>query len=806
MTTKIKIIVGFVFMIVLLAGVATLGYVDVQGSSNAFVEYRRMARFNVGTSDMSATLYRTAAVTYRFMLTATPAAGEEAEKWAQNFITLAKANKDETSSPEEDASLEALIKSMQDYITSQTNLRKSLLAIKEQYANVMAPNGLELYRMLEKFAITGRDLNVIPSLYAAAHASNEYALFLSALGRFSESLSEEHAKAAATRLTTVNKAIDDLEKQISTPQGRTDFAGVKKAQQNIIQSFNEMRSLALSTETSFANLTKIQGGIISAIEKLTVESDTQMRDFGTLTLESNEAAQRSMLIVGVVGMIIGVAFAIFIIIGLIRVLERVSSFASAIAKGNFAYDPQIKEKGEIGVMVASLQQIPDLLKNIVSRCGELANSVSSGHFRDEFDVNRFEGDFKNLVSAVNAINGAFGRILDSLPMSLMAGNLERKVTYLNAAAQQIAGGNNTGGFCGDLLGATQCKNAESCMGNKCISSKSTSVDEVTVDTPEGTKFFNAITAPLYDLNKNIAGFMEITSDITDIRDAQNLMVSVATQASEISDRVAAASEELAAQVEQVSRGAEMQRERVEATASAMTEMNSTVLEVARNAGQAAEQSDGTRQNAESGAELVNKVVNAINTVNTIAIRLQDNMQELGQQAENIGGVMNVISDIADQTNLLALNAAIEAARAGEAGRGFAVVADSVRQLAEKTMTATQEVGSSIKAVQTSAHSNMTEVSAAVESVTEATELANSSGEALAGIVDLAAATSAVVSSIATAAEEQSATSDEITRAIDDINQIVAETAEGMVQSSAAVQDLSRMAQELYSVLGQLKKN
>jgi methyl-accepting chemotaxis protein len=180
------------------------------------------------------------------------------------------------------------------------------------------------------------------------------------------------------------------------------------------------------------------------------------------------------------------------------------------------------------------------------------------------------------------------------------------------------------------------------------------------------------------------------------------------------------------------------------------------------------------------------------------------MQELGAQAESIGNVMNVISDIADQTNLLALNAAIEAARAGEAGRGFAVVADEVRKLAEKTMQATQEVGSSIHAVQQSARLNVEEVGKAVTSVAEANTLANSSGEALKEIVTLAAANSAVVASIATAAEEQSATSEEISQAIGEVNGIVVETSDGMVQSASAVHDLARMATELHGVMERLK--
>jgi methyl-accepting chemotaxis protein len=256
-------------------------------------------------------------------------------------------------------------------------------------------------------------------------------------------------------------------------------------------------------------------------------------------------------------------------------------------------------------------------------------------------------------------------------------------------------------------------------------------------------------------------------------------------------------------VEQVSRGAEVQRARVDSTASAMTEMNSTVLEVARNAGQASEQSELTRSKADVGSDLVNQVVQAINEVNSVALTLQNNMQALESQAESIGGVMNVISDIADQTNLLALNAAIEAARAGEAGRGFAVVADEVRKLAEKTMTATQEVSSSINAIQNSSRINMEAVNSAVKSVMTATALADSSGEALKEIVAMASTSSSVVTSIATAAEEQSATSEEINRAIEEINHVVGDTANGMIQAAEAVQELSRMAQELRRVMEEL---
>jgi len=114
------------------------------------------------------------------------------------------------------------------------------------------------------------------------------------------------------------------------------------------------------------------------------------------------------------------------------------------------------------------------------------------------------------------------------------------------------------------------------------------------------------------------------------------------------------------------------------------------------------------------------------------------------------------------------------------------------------------VGDSIHAIQDSARVNVSEVSKAVASVAEANKLANSSGCALKEIVDLAAASSAVVGSIATAAEEQSATSEEIGHAIDEVSRIVTETSDGMVQSSASVQELAHMAQKLRTVMEGLK--
>jgi len=284
------------------------------------------------------------------------------------------------------------------------------------------------------------------------------------------------------------------------------------------------------------------------------------------------------------------------------------------------------------------------------------------------------------------------------------------------------------------------------------------------------------------------------------------MSHVAGDSAEIARQVALASEALSAQVEEVNRGAEIQNQRTEETATSMEEMNATVLEVAKNSSNAAESAEAARQEAQKGSDIVAQSVAAIKKVYEQAHQLKTQMTALGKQADDISRILDVISDIADQTNLLALNAAIEAARAGEAGRGFAVVADEVRKLAEKTMNATKEVGDVIGSIQAGARENIKSVEAASMSIDQATELANQSGEALTHIVALVFNTSDQVRSIATAAEEQSAASEEINRAVDDIRRVTSETSDGMNHSAKAVSDLAELAQQLQKLIDEMNKS
>ena len=282
------------------------------------------------------------------------------------------------------------------------------------------------------------------------------------------------------------------------------------------------------------------------------------------------------------------------------------------------------------------------------------------------------------------------------------------------------------------------------------------------------------------------------------------MMEAAGQLERTVEGISSVTSSISAQVRQASVGAERQSSRLAEAATAIEQMNATVLAVAPNAASTAQSTDSAPSRANEGSGVMRQVVEGMDEVRRVSAELKDSMDTLGGMVGNIGQIMSVISDIADQTNLLALNAAIEAARAGDAGRGFAVVADEVRKLAEKTMGATREVGEAIGGIQNGTRTNIENMERALAAVQRTTELASRCGEVLRDIVTMVDGASDQVRAIATASEEQSATSEEITRSVDEINDISRDTAQLMSTSAQAVEQLSGQTRQLQDLVQRMK--
>lgn len=369
----------------------------------------------------------------------------------------------------------------------------------------------------------------------------------------------------------------------------------------------------------------------------------------------------------------------------------------------------------------------------------------------------------------------------------------KPMVYLAGVAQEVSKGNLTVDVKTENLGGEV-----GLLGN--------SLKEMIASLVENITKAEAMSADAHDqAAKAQVAMTEAEAASRDAAAKRDSILVAADKLEDVANIVSSASAELSAQITQSERGATEQAARVSETATAMEEMNATVMEVAQNASRASDVSASTRAKADSGAQVVNDVVQSIRQVQQDSLALKNDMVTLEGHATAISQIMGVISDIADQTNLLALNAAIEAARAGDAGRGFAVVADEVRNLAEKTMASTTDVGNAIKAIQQSVSKSMAQVDSTVTNIERATALSIDSGDALREIVTMVDGTADQVRAIAAASEQQSASSEEINRSIIQVNVIAGETASAMEEAARAVSDLAHQSQVLTKLIEDMKK-
>lgn len=270
------------------------------------------------------------------------------------------------------------------------------------------------------------------------------------------------------------------------------------------------------------------------------------------------------------------------------------------------------------------------------------------------------------------------------------------------------------------------------------------------------------------------------------------------------EQLAKEAENLAGITQQSSSGAQRQQSEIEKVASAMNQMSSTVNAVASNAGSAANAAQEADTEAQQGCEVVNQSLDTINSLAKEVKNTSDVIEKLKGDSISIGTVLDVIRDIAEQTNLLALNAAIEAARAGEQGRGFAVVADEVRTLASRTQQSTQEINEMIERLQNGANQAVMVMEKGRDKAEMSVEQAAQAGEALKSITNVVNSIKSMNTEIASAAEDQSMTADEINQNIVNISEVSHETSEGARKTSTASDELAKLAVGLQEKLGKFK--
>ncbi|RDE24933.1 PAS domain S-box protein [Motiliproteus coralliicola] len=265
---------------------------------------------------------------------------------------------------------------------------------------------------------------------------------------------------------------------------------------------------------------------------------------------------------------------------------------------------------------------------------------------------------------------------------------------------------------------------------------------------------------------------------------------------ESSSGMVVSTEQLSAMCSESDQRMQIQMMETEQLATAMHEMTATVAEVATSTTVAAESAQDAMSRSNSGSAVVDTVKSTISSLSGDIERIEEEINELHQDSQNIGSILEVIRGVAEQTNLLALNAAIEAARAGEQGRGFAVVADEVRGLAQRVQDSTNDIDQMISQLQDKTKRSVEMMTHSRERAALSVDHANDAEDALEGIRHSITMIHDLSTQIATAAEEQAAVSEEMNRNVIKIKDQSIETNSATQQASSGCAELFETSKRL----------
>jgi len=290
-----------------------------------------------------------------------------------------------------------------------------------------------------------------------------------------------------------------------------------------------------------------------------------------------------------------------------------------------------------------------------------------------------------------------------------------------------------------------------------------------------------------DITGAIADSINFTIDelrtlVAGIDRATEQVNSTTTQAKQVSDELLSA--------------AQRQSREIEDTSAAILDMSQSINEVSASASQSAQVAHQSLEAAEKGTHAVQNSIAGMNGIREQIQETSKRIKRLGESSQEIGEIVELISDITEQTNVLALNAAIQAASAGEAGRGFSVVAEEVQRLAERSGQATKQIAAIVKTIQSDTQDAVAAMETSTQGVVEGAKLSDAAGQALSEISQVSRNLAALIENISTATEAQATAAAKVARTMQDIQSITEQTTTGTSQTASSIAALSSLAADL----------
>ncbi|HET9407753.1 MAG TPA: methyl-accepting chemotaxis protein [Candidatus Sulfotelmatobacter sp.] len=295
---------------------------------------------------------------------------------------------------------------------------------------------------------------------------------------------------------------------------------------------------------------------------------------------------------------------------------------------------------------------------------------------------------------------------------------------------------------------------------------------------------------------------QVASAANQVAGASDDSAKVGLQASSAIDEVTSTMHEMSVNVQNMVKSTQVQASSVSETSASIDEMVASIQRVADTAKVLLDISNRSREEVHSGISTMDKATDGLNRINSTITSSGEIIGALGQRADDIGKIIEVIDDLAEQTNLLALNAAIEAARAGEHGLGFAVVADEVRKLAEKSAQSTKEISELIQSIQKEARKAVENMDRSTSIVNEGLELGGELNAALKKISNVVTEVYKFAQEIGAATNEQSHGSSQIARATTRLNEITHEINSAVEEQASGAQAVVKAMERMRELVQQ----
>jgi len=599
--------------------------------------------------------------------------------------------------------------------------------------------------------------------------------------------------SAETALQSVDTQIALIEKLNLNPEEKevfesfkTAFKGYKDESNKLLNQIKENKIdegiKALSAGTVLANYRT------QCISALTTLMETNLKVAEQIEEENTsnaETAKTTMIIITILGAIIGIGFAYALTRSITGPLAKTVEMIEEMRHGHLGMRLSMNRKDEIGILAGSmdtfaqnlqhevigimkliasgekvasvtimddrdeigpaLKETVDTLNNLLEETKQLSESAAEGDLNIRGDVIRFKGGYRDIIAGINTtIENIIGPVNEAMNL---------------AAAYAI----------GDF----------SAKFNRDIQVKGDfipfrdSLEKIGIDTGQ------AIGQVKNEVDSLLAGMEETSASV---------------------EEVTAGAQNLAHNAEMVSDLSEKSSNGVAQVLQAMNDLSVTVSAVAGQANEVANLTQETDDLSKKGAGLVERTDQGMQKITYSFNETDKVIDEIGEQMENIGTIVNVISSIADQTNLLALNAAIEAARAGDAGLGFAVVADEVKALALESQQSAEKIAKLItdlqkksKVVTESMKTSLNDVEEGNVAVKEALTVFNK-------IADAIALVSMRIGEVAGASEEQAASVQEISASVHELGSLIEQSAKEATDSSAATEEASAALDQITRVI------